>query len=364
LDYMARALDVARQALGRVSPNPAVGAVVVRDGAIVGEGCTQPPPGPHAEAVALSQAGEAARGATMYVTLEPCDHQGRVGPCTLSILEAGIAEVHVATIDPNPLVNGKGVARLKAAGLRVHFGEHEEEAREFNEAFIKYITTGLPFVTAKFAMSLDGKLATRTGESRWITGEASRQHAHGLRRVADAILVGVNTVLSDDPQLTVRTGEEVARQPLRVVTDSLACTPSAARLLHEPGKAVIAVTHLADEDRVAALRHAGADVWQAPIVNGLVDLGWLLAELGRREITSVLVEGGATLLGSVFDQGMADKVVAYIAPMVIGGRLAPAAIAGQGVAGLEQALRLGRVRVERLGEDVLVVGYPRRGYET
>ncbi|MBI2917690.1 MAG: bifunctional diaminohydroxyphosphoribosylaminopyrimidine deaminase/5-amino-6-(5-phosphoribosylamino)uracil reductase RibD [Chloroflexi bacterium] len=357
---MARALEVARQALGRVSPNPAVGAVVVRDGRVVGEGCTQPPPGPHAEAVAMDQAGEGARGATLYVTLEPCDHQGRTSPCTQAILDAGIAEVHIATIDPNPLVNGRGKAKLEASGVRLRVGEHEQDARELNEAFIKWITTGIPFLTAKFAMSLDGKLATRTGESRWITGEASRQHSHELRRVADAILVGVNTVLADDPQLTVRLGEEAARQPLRVVADGLARTAPTARLLHEPGQTVIAVTHLADEDKIAALRQAGAEVWHAPAVNGLVDLGWLLSELGRREITSVLVEGGATLLGSVFDQRLADKVVAYIAPIIIGGRLAPPAIAGQGVAGLAQALRLERLRVERLGEDIVVVGYPKK----
>ncbi|MBI2866322.1 MAG: bifunctional diaminohydroxyphosphoribosylaminopyrimidine deaminase/5-amino-6-(5-phosphoribosylamino)uracil reductase RibD [Chloroflexi bacterium] len=358
---MARALGLARQALGRVSPNPAVGAVVVRDGIAIGEGCTQPPPGPHAEAVALQQAGEAARGASLYVALEPCAHQGRTNPCTPAIIRAGIAEVHIATLDPNPLVNGRGKEALEAAGLRVHLGEHEEEARELNEAFFKYISTGIPFVTVKFAMSLDGKLATRTGESRWISGEASRHHAHELRRVADAILVGVNTVLADDPQLTVRLDEEVVRQPLRVVADGLARTPLGARLLREPGRTAIVVTHLADEEKVTALRQAGAEVWQAPIVNGLVDMGWLLRTLSQREITSVLVEGGATLLGSLFDRGLADKVVAYIAPTIIGGRGAPPAVGGLGVAHLQQALRLEHLHVERLDADILVTGYPRKG---
>ena len=204
MDYMERAICLAKLALGQVSPNPAVGAIVVRDGVIVGQGYTQPPGSWHAEVMALNQAGEQARGAVMYVTLEPCCHYGRTPPCTQALIAAGISEVHLAMLDPNPLVCGRGKAELEKAGIRTYLGEHEAEAREINEAYTKYITTGLPFVTAKFAMSLDGKIATKTGDSRWISGREARRYVHYLRYTSDAIMAGVNTILADDPQLTSR----------------------------------------------------------------------------------------------------------------------------------------------------------------
>ncbi len=352
MSHMRRALLLARRALGSVSPNPAVGAVIVKDGEVVGEGWTQPPGQAHAEVMALRHAGARARGATLYVTLEPCSHFGRTPPCADAVIAAGIAEVHAALIDPNPLVNGGGIARLRDAGIRTHVGEGKDEAREIIEAYIKHKTTGLPFVTAKFAMSLDGKIATRSGDSKWITGEEARRYVHELRAVSDAIIVGVNTVIADDPQLTARDaeGKPLARQPLRVVVDSSGRTPKEARMLGEPGKTLIATTR-------ENLAWAGAETMLVPSRNGLVDAGELLKKLGQRDVTSVFVEGGGTLLGSLFDQRLVDKVIAFVAPAIIGGRAAPSPVGGEGVETMADALRLQRVRVTQLGTDVAITGY-------
>ena len=238
-DYMELALSLAKRALGSTSPNPAVGAVVVKDGVIVGEGYTQPPGSAHAEVVALKQAGVNSSGAVMYVTLEPCCHFGRTPPCTQAIISSGISEIHIASLDPNPLVSGKGKAELEDAGIKTVLGEHKEEALELNEGYTKFITTGDPFVITKFAMSLDGKLATRTGDSRWISGEESRRYAHKLRRSVDAIIVGVGTVLADDPRLTVRAkGQGKETEKLKVIVDSHGKTPLDARVLK--GQTIIA----------------------------------------------------------------------------------------------------------------------------
>ena len=359
MGYMERALSLARLALGKVSPNPAVGAVIVRDGAIIAEGYTQPPGSAHAEVVALRQAGDGARGATMYVTLEPCCHFGRTPPCTQAIIASGIAEVHMATLDPNPQVSGRGKAELEAVGIKTSLGEHEEEARQLNEAYIKFITTGLPFVTAKFAMSLDGKIATRTGDSRWISGQESREYVHRLRQAVDAIIVAVNTVLADDPQLTARDeqGRPLARQPLRVIVDSEARTPVTARLFGEPGTTMVATTSAAPRAKVREFQEVGAEVVELTSKEGLVNLEELLRELGRRGSISVMVEGGSTLFASLFEQGLVNKVIAFIAPMIIGGRRAKMAVAGEGVERIDHALRLNRVTVERLGDDVMMSGY-------
>ncbi|MSQ34002.1 MAG: bifunctional diaminohydroxyphosphoribosylaminopyrimidine deaminase/5-amino-6-(5-phosphoribosylamino)uracil reductase RibD [Dehalococcoidia bacterium] len=358
---MARALELARSALGTTSPNPSVGAVIVRAGRIVGEGATRPAGQEHAEVVALKQAGEAARGATLYVNLEPCSHQGRTGPCTQAIINAGIAEVRFALADPNPLVDGKGRRQLEAAGIRVVAGEQQEEAAAVNEGFCKWITTRLPFVTAKAAVSLDGKLATRTGDSRWISGEAARAWAHRLRAASDAVLVGVGTVLADDPQLNARpAGEAAARQPLRVVVDSHGRTPPGARLWQEKGAVLIAAAGPLDPARRQALTAAGAQVWEGTSgPDGRVDLAALCRELGRREVTSVLVEGGSTLLGSFFDLLLVDKLHAVIAPLILGGLQAPTMVGGRGVGRIAEALRLHRMRAEALGDDILITGYPK-----
>ncbi len=363
MDFMAEALRLAHQVQGRTRPNPAVGAVVVREGRIVGRGATQPAGGWHAERVALAEAGEAARGAVLYVTLEPCAHHGRTPPCTEAIIAAGIVEVHIAVLDPNPLVNGRGIAALQAAGIRVILGEHAEEARRLNEAFFKAIVTGYPFVIAKYAMSLDGRIATFTGDSRWISGPEARAWAHRLRAQADAVLVGVGTVLRDDPELTARPEEFGAppaeHQPIRVVVDSRARTPLHARVLNQRAPTWIATTERADPSRLAALRARGARVIVLPPSDQGVDLDALLRYLGAQEIRSVLVEGGGRLLGSLFDRGQIDKVAVFIAPLLIGGERAPGPIAGHGRPCVAQAVPLQDVEIRTLGPDLLILGYPR-----
>ena len=362
MDFMQRALELARRAQGAASPNPAVGAVIVRQGRLVGQGWTQPPGGHHAEIEALAGAGEEARGATLYVTLEPCSHYGRTPPCTQALLRAGIAEVHVAIQDPYPQVNGSGIKELEAAGVRVLLGEREEEAREVMEAYLKWASTGLPFITAKYAMSLDGKIATATGESRWITGPQARRRGHDLRSASDAIMVGIGTALADDPQLTARDEADRAleRQPLRVVVDSGARLPAGAAMLRAPGSTLVATADPPDA-RVRPLVDAGAEVLRLPGDDGRVDLNRLLCLLGQRPITSLLAEGGGVLLASLVRQGLVDRVMAFIAPVIIGGREAPTPVEGDGAPHLADALRLHRVGVERLGDDLLVTGYPNQG---
>ncbi|MGQ9571682.1 MAG: bifunctional diaminohydroxyphosphoribosylaminopyrimidine deaminase/5-amino-6-(5-phosphoribosylamino)uracil reductase RibD [Dehalococcoidia bacterium] len=361
MDYMQRALALARQALGRVSPNPAVGAVLVREGQIVGEGFTRPPGGPHAEIVALEQAGQAARGSTLYISLEPCCHQGRTPPCTQAIIAAGVAEVHIPILDPDRNVNGRGRDALAAAGIAVHMGQCAEEARRLNEAYIKHRTTGLPFVIAKFAASLDGRIAAASGDSRWISGPQSRQWAHEQRTMVDAIMVGVNTILVDDPQLTARPGgQESERQPLRVVADSAGRTPATARVLQGPGRVLIATSDRSDPSWRRAMQAAGTEVVVLARDGESLDLEVLLKTLAERGVLSLLVEGGGVLLGSFFDQGLVDKVQAIIAPLIIGAADAPAAVAGRGAHRLAEAWCLQEMTVERLGDDILITGYPTR----
>jgi len=343
----------------------------------VGEGRTQPPGQAHAEVVALRQAGTKARGATLYVTLEPCCHTNkRTPPCTKSIIEAGVAEVHIATLDRNPDVRGKGAQELRNASIRVtapplpdplHItwrgnreSSYEAEAQEMVEAHTKWITTGKPFIIAKFACSLDGKMATREGDSQWISSEESRFHANReLRHWVDAILVGVNTVIKDDPMLTARDarGKDINRQPLRVIVDSKGRTPANAKVLKQNGGCLIATTKAMPASKANALKKAGAEIAVLPAKGGKVSLPALMDMLGKRQVTSVLIEGGATVLGSVLDEGLADKVYAFIAPMVIGGEDAPSAVGGVGPGRIAQALRLERTRVKTLGGDVLIVGY-------
>jgi len=356
---MARALRLARSALGNTSPNPSVGCVILKDGEIVGEGATQPPGGLHAERVALEQAGERARGATLYVTLEPCCHHGRTPPCTEAIIAAGIREARYSVIDSNPLVAGKGQEALKSAGITVVQGEAEREAGQLNEAFFRWIATHMPFVTVKFAMSLDGKIATRTGDSRWITSETSRRLVHRLRKETDAVMVGVNTVRRDDPQLTARlpSGTARARQPLRIVVDSRGTMPLSARLLREPGETIVAVTPAASKEVQHALANAGADVLEVAAEGESVHLDTLLRRLGQRDITSVLVEGGGQLIASLIEQQQAHKVMAFIAPVIVGGREAPTPVEGVGIERITDATHLKDVDIKRVGADVLVTGY-------
>jgi len=360
MDYMEQALSLARLALGQVSPNPAVGAVIVRDGEVVGQGYTQPPGSAHAEVVALEQAGNAARDSVMYVTLEPCCHHGRTPPCTGAIINAGVAEVHMAMIDPDPRVSGKGEEELRQQGINTFVGEYEEEARKINEAYIKYTTTGIPFVTAKFAMSLDGKIATRSGDSRWISNQESRRYVHSLRHITDAVMVGVNTVLTDDPQLTCRCGERggvIRKQPLRVIVDTNGRTPVTAQVFGEPGRALLALGEGVKPEIVKGYKNMNADVLELPLDEGVVDLKQLLKALGQREITSVLVEGGGTLLGYMFDHKLVDKVITFVAPVIIGGREAETAVGGRGVDKIAESIRLERIVAMECNGDMMVSGY-------
>ena len=362
---MDRALDLARGVLGGVSPNPAVGCVILKDGEVVGEGANDPPGGPHAEIVALRQAGDRARGGVMYVTLEPCSHYGRTPPCADAVVEAGLATVHSAVRDPNPLVAGKGVERLRAAGVEVIEGEGEKEARRVNEAFMKWVTTDLPFICVKFAMSLDGKIATTAGDSRWITGERSRAQVHRLRGLVDAVMIGARTARMDDPLLTARggsgDGETKVRQPLRVVVDAKASLPPQARMLSEPGRTLVAVTEGAPEDACRALVEAGADVEAFAAAPDGVNLEALLRHLTMHDVTSVLVEGGGGLIGSLLDARLVDKVIAFVAPVLVGGADAPTPAAGEGVERMADALRLRDVETQVLDGDVMITGYPGQG---
>ena len=359
MNYMRRAASLASKALGSTSPNPAVGAVVVKDGEIVGEGFTQPPGGDHAEVVAIKQAGALADGATLYVTLEPCNHLGRTPPCTDAIITSGISTVHAAVRDPNPAIAGGGLERLEAVGVRTHFGAEAGAVQRQLEAWLKFVTTGRPFITAKFAMSLDGKIATRTGDSKWITGEKARWYVHKMRARTDAIMVGIGTVLADDPRLTARDekGNPLARQPLRVVVDTLGRLPAMARLISEPGETLLAVGPGVDLLQNEGLGN-GPEIQQFPVRDGHIDLERLIEFLAaEREITSIMVEGGGTLLGSLFDLGLVDKVVAFVAPTIIGGADAPPPVGGSGVEMMADALELERVRWKRLGRDMLITGY-------
>lgn len=361
--WMRRALALAWRAQGRVAPNPAVGAVLVREGEVVGEGATKPPGGPHAEIVALQQAGERARGATLYVTLEPCAHYGRTPPCVDALVAAGVRRVVVALLDPYREVCGRGIAQLRAAGVEVEVGLEAPEAALVNAGYLKRLRTGLPEVTAKYAMTLDGRIATRTGHSRWITDELARRKAHRLRDQHDAIMVGVGTVLADDPLLTVRlppeeAGEGGPHHPLRVVVDSRARTPATAAMLRPdtPGRTLIACTASAPAERLAELAAAGAEILALPGGEGGVDVVALLRALGERGVNRVLVEGGGRLLGRLFDLGLVDQVVAFIAPVIVGGCDALGPVGGHGVATMDQAWRLQGVELCRLGPDVMVTG--------
>ena len=359
---MNRALELARRSLGSVSPNPAVGAVVARRGEVVGEGHTQPPGGDHAEVVALRQAGDLAMGAELFISLEPCSRHGRTPPCTDAITAAGISRVHVGAIDPNPAENGRGLDRLREAGVEVMMATDPSEslaASRLIGAYRKHSATGTPFVTSKFAMSLDGKIADRTGRSKWITGEPARARAHELRAESDAILVGIGTIVADDPRLSVRdpAGRPIGRQPLRVVVDSRGEVPLDSAVTSDEGRTLIACTDMGESKR-SKLASRGVEVEVLPGHEGRVDLAALLRLLGSRGVTSILVEGGGQVSGSFFDGGLVDRVAAFIAPVIVGGQGAPGPVGGNGVADIAGALRLTDCSWEKVGDDLLVVGYP------
>ena len=358
--FMQRALDLARRAKGRTSPNPLVGAVIVKDGKVIGEGYHQKAGSPHAEVHALNAAGEDAKGATLYTTLEPCCHWGRTPPCTEALIRAGIAHVYVADGDPNPNVAGKGVQQLQDAGINVHVGVHRQKASDLNEVHRKYIQTGRPFVILKTAMSLDGKIATASGESQWITSEASRQRGHEVRDTVDAILVGRGTVVSDNPTLTTRLQDREGQDATRIVLDSHGRTHTDARIFNAESEAgvIVAVTPAAPSENIDALEKAGAEVITVPDAHSKVCFKHLMEILGKREITSVLIEGGSEINASALATGVVDKIMCFIAPKLIGGQNAPGPIGGVGIRSLTEAVNLQRVSVTPIAEhDFLIEGY-------
>lgn len=350
---MRRAIVLARRGAGWTNPNPLVGAVIVKDGRIIGEGYHELYGHEHAERNALASCVADAKGATLYVTLEPCCHQGKQPPCTEAVIAAGIRRVLVGSRDPNPLVSGKGNARLRAAGIEVVEDVLRDRCDALNTVFFHFMTTGRPYVVAKWAMTLDGKIATHAGDARWVSGEESRHDVHRLRHRLAAIMVGIGTVLADDPLLTARL-DFPCNQPVRVVADSKLRIPPGCRLLRTATETplVIATAVANDDPRAAALRARGADVVSLPRADGEVDLVALMHLLGTRGIDSVLVEGGGTVHAAMYAAGLVDRTIVYLAPKVCGGKAAPGPVGGRGVGLMADALALGRPMVERMGDDL------------
>lgn len=356
---MKRALRLAVRGRGRTSPNPLVGAVVVRWGEIVGEGYHQRVGAAHAEVNALADAGERAKGGDLYVTLEPCNHQGRTPPCTRAVLDAGISRVFVGMTDPNPQVDGGGDDFLRSRGIPVVEGILETECRRLNQPFIKHITTGRPYVVLKAAATLDGRIATRTGDSRWVTNEHSRRFVHQLRCDLDAILVGSKTALTDDPQLTARPqGRSRCRQPVRIVLDTQLAVPLESSLVRTVQSAPlwIGCSEQASVEREKALADAGVTVIRLPSNPSGVDLACLLDELGKRQVNSLLVEGGGKTLGSFLDQRLADAFFFFYAPKVLGDGEAVPMIAGRTSGAMSEAAPVYDVQVKRFRGDIMVTG--------
>ncbi|MGA3085364.1 MAG: bifunctional diaminohydroxyphosphoribosylaminopyrimidine deaminase/5-amino-6-(5-phosphoribosylamino)uracil reductase RibD [Thermodesulfobacteriota bacterium] len=361
---MKKVINLARKGLGRTSPNPMVGAVVVRKEIVVGQGFHQKAGGPHAERIALAQAGGKARGATLYVNLEPCNHFGRTPPCTQEIFESGIKKVVFGMTDPNPNVKGGGAAWLRSQGIDVVQGVLEEECRRLNEVYVKWITTGLPFVILKAAVSLDGRIATRTGDSKWISNEHSRLLVHRIRNQVDGILVGIGTVVKDDPLLTVRLAKGKIRDPLRIVIDPRLRIPKKARTLNSSVKTLIISgagggAGLPIRKR-QELESKDVEILPLPERDGHISIKELLTHLGRRGITSLLIEGGAEVYTSFLSERQVDKLIIFISPCLIGGRKAVGMIGGTGVAKISEAVRLKKMKFKSSAGDILVEAYPEK----
>lgn len=354
--FMREALALAKKGLGSTSPNPAVGAVIVRNNRVIGRGYHKKAGLPHAEVEALADAGGAVKGATLYVTLEPCCRFGRTPPCTEAIIRSGIKKVVAGLIDPNPGVSGKGVTALRAAGIEVVSGVLEGECGKINEGYMKHITTGLPFVTLKLASSLDGRIATSGGESKWITAQEARNSVHRLRAFNDAVMVGISTVLKDDPELTVRRVR--GRNPARVVLDSTLRIPLGAKVFKAGTGAglLIFTTAGADKAKASMAAATGAEVITVAGNKDGVDIKRVLTELGKRGVTSVLVEGGGRVAASLLKKGLADKLILFISPIALGSDGLPS-IGALGIKRLKDAPRLERIASRRVGEDILLEGY-------
>ena len=355
-EYMRRALKLAER--GRTSPNPMVGAIVVKNGVIVGEGYHPRAGEPHAEVFALREAGAKAKGATLYVTLEPCCHYGRTPPCTRAVIDAGIAEVYAAMADPDAKVASRGLEELRQAGIKVHFPLCEQEAMQLNEAYIKHRTTGMPFVILKSAMSLDGKIATHTGDSKWITNERSRAFAHKIRSRVDAIIVGSGTARTDNPTLTARLGKKVY-YPARVVVTASGDIPDSLKMFSEQGESIIASCSYANAGSLRKLERAGARILTLNEVGKRPSIADLIKQLGEMGYLLVLIEGGGEVAASALEERVVDKVIYFYAPRIIGGREAISAVGGLGVPDVSSSITLDRIKVRRFGLDVAIEGYVR-----
>lgn len=354
--FMRLAMELAENAVGRTSPNPLVGAVIVKDNRVVGCGWHRKAGTPHAEVHALNQAGELAEGADVYVTLEPCAHYGKTPPCAEALVKAKVKNVYGGLLDTNPKVAGKGFKILEDAGIHVEHGFLEDELRQQNEVFLKWIEQKKPFVVLKVAMTLDGKIATASGQSKWITNEASREYGYHLRDIYDAIMVGINTVKEDNPLLTARVAG--GKNPIRIVLDSkLSIDLNANLVIDKSAKTIIATTNLADGDKIKVLKDKNVEVIVVDTDElGHVDIEKLLNILGQQNICSILVEGGATLHGSLVTKKLVDKAYFFIAPKIIGGKLAKTSIEGQGILNLQEAIQLENIETKSLNGDILISG--------
>jgi diaminohydroxyphosphoribosylaminopyrimidine deaminase/5-amino-6-(5-phosphoribosylamino)uracil reductase len=350
--YMKRAVYLARKAAGQTFPNPLVGAVIVNNGRVVGEGFHRKAGGPHAEIFALRQAKEKSRGAILFCTFEPCAHTGRTGPCVNEVIKSGISRVYIGTKDPNPLTGGKGMAALRRAGVRVQMGFLEKEIKSLNEPFFKAFQKKMPFVTIKIAQSLDGKIATSGGESKWITNKTSRAAAHQARKFYDCIIAGSGTVLADDPRLESLKGNRL----IKVLVDSQMRIPLSARCFKTRQPVVVAAVKR-NKEKEEALKKAGVRVFYTKPKKGRVDLKKLLQYLGSFEIRNILVEGGATLIGSFLDERLADKAVLFIAPRIIGGARSKSSVAGVGAIRLRESIFLKNMTLKKIQDDIFIEGY-------
>ena len=354
--WMKRALRLAEKGRGRTSPNPMVGTVLVKNGQVVGEGYHARAGEAHAEILALRQAGEEARGSTLYINLEPCIHYGKTPPCAPAVIEAKVRRVVIGMEDPNPLVTGRGLKSLQKAGLDVEIGVLEKECRRLNEAFCKYILKKEPFVILKVAATLDGKIATREGDSKWISGETSRHFVHRMRDQVDGVVVGIGTILKDDPQLTARIKK--GRDPYRIILDSRLRIPEDAKVIgNSPSKTIIATTELAARDKIERLEKKGVRILILDSKQGRVDLKNCLSKLGEMGMMSLLVEGGSQVNGSFLDEGLIDKILFFLSPKLIGDREALGIFGGSGKANLKETIPLNELRVRRMREDILIEGY-------
>lgn len=358
-DYIQRAMNLALRAKGETSPNPLVGAVIVKGGRTLAEGWHKRCGGDHAEIMALKKAGRAAAGATMYITLEPCFHFGRTPPCVDAVIAGGIKRVVIGMNDPNPLTRGRSIVKLRKAGVKVTVGILENESRRMNEVFVKYIIKNMPFVVAKCAQTLDGKIATVTGDSKWITAEGTRAFARKLRNEFDAILVGVNTVLLDDPALNA---EKKSKRIKKIILDSNLKTPLNAQLFRgtRAEDCIIATTAKADRRKLKAFLKRGVEMVVCPAKDGRVDLKWLLKELTKQEIASVLIEGGSEVIGNALKENLIDKMHIYIAPKLLGDQTAVSSVSGLNIRRVADALTLNDLTIQKINQDIFIEGYVHR----